>query len=141
EGVITAVSPGVVIVSASASGKSGNTTIEVRASPPPGFKSVTISPEQWTATQVGTRYTFAVEVINDDDQEVIDAPVTWTSSDPTVASVDAQGEVTALKAGAVTITARAGIRESTARVDVDLTGALSGGVVWTVYPALTVESP
>ncbi len=34
--------------------------------------------------------------------------ITWTSSDPTIATVSASGLVTALKAGAVTITARSG---------------------------------
>ncbi|MDR1564458.1 MAG: Ig-like domain-containing protein [Oscillospiraceae bacterium] len=40
--------------------------------------------------------------------EVLDASLTWTSSDPTVASVANDGKVTALKVGTATITAKSG---------------------------------
>ncbi|HIV21174.1 MAG TPA: S-layer homology domain-containing protein [Candidatus Scatomorpha stercorigallinarum] len=45
-------------------------------------------------------------------------PITWTSSDPVVATVDANGKVTAHNAGTATITARAGTASDTCEVTV-----------------------
>ena len=45
-----------------------------------------------------------------------DAEVTWTSSDETVATVDATGKITMLKAGKITITAKAGDKTATSTV-------------------------
>ena len=44
--------------------------------------------------------------------------ITWTSSDRTVAEVDTNGVITALKEGETTITAKVGTREMTCRVTV-----------------------
>ncbi len=51
---------------------------------------------------------------------------TWTSSDPTVASIDANGTITALKKGETTITVTAGGKTATCKVIVTLeTAAIS----------------
>ena len=58
--------------------------------------------------------------------------VTWTSSDKTVAEVDANGLITALKEGTTTITAKVGTTELTCKVtvsgqlgDVDKDGSIT----------------
>ena len=48
--------------------------------------------------------------------DATDKTVTWTSSDPTVATVDAEGNVTPVAKGTVTITAKAGDQTATSSV-------------------------
>jgi len=67
--------------------------------------SVTVSPNTIANLQVGSSVTLAASV--DADAGVTTRTVTWSSSDATVASVDAGGKVTGVKSGTVTITAAA----------------------------------
>jgi uncharacterized protein YjdB len=71
------------------------------------------------------RYSIALEVgqktvlsatVNPDD--ATDKTLTWTSSDPAVASVDATGEVVAVKKGTATVTAAAGGKSASCTVQV-----------------------
>lgn len=67
--------------------------------------------------EIGATLTLAATVTPDN---ATDKAVTWTSSDPTVATVDANGVVTAVKASAtaVTITAKAGDKTATCAITV-----------------------
>ncbi len=140
-GLVTATAAGNAVITASGMGKSATAMIEVRAAAPPPIISVQIFPEQWTPGTLGERFTFAATVINADNHQVANAPLSWQSSDPSIATVDAEGQVTAIKAGSVTITVTSGGLHSSANVDVDPTGALSDGVVWTVFAPYIIESP
>ena len=66
---------------------------------------VTVTPNSVPNLQVGASVTLSASV--DADAAVTDRTVTWASSDATVASVDATGKVTGVKAGTVTISAAA----------------------------------
>ena len=70
----------------------------------------------------GTMYVGTTErhraVLIDEAEDVREAEVTWTSSDPSVASVDAHGFLTARDAGDVTLTASAGGVDGSVRVRV-----------------------
>ncbi|MFJ5985829.1 glycoside hydrolase family 3 C-terminal domain-containing protein [Lentzea sp. NPDC092896] len=96
--------------------------VQVSGTPTPRVKHVTVQPEavvhrpgesfdlrgrnRWLATDTNVTADRVVEAVND-DQTFVDlagAQITYRSSDPAVASVDANGVVRAIKDGAATIT-------------------------------------
>lgn len=95
-------------------------------SPSPAIATETVSKaEGTTATVNGAAVTFTVN-----GAQVTVAPVkasyfTFTSSDSTVASVDASGTVSALKAGTATITAKLGDVAAAGALTVEVTAALA----------------
>ncbi|MDO4335639.1 MAG: Ig-like domain-containing protein [Bacteroidales bacterium] len=66
--------------------------------------------------------------------------VTWSSSDATIATVDANGKVTAVKVGTATITATAGGKSATCAVTVEATAAESVTLNYSVYSLKVTES-
>lgn len=74
----------------------------------PGPSDVTISPGALTFDAVGERATLIAEVRDRRGGILLDATVSWNSSDPAVASVTASGQVTAHGNGTATVTATAG---------------------------------
>ena len=64
---------------------------------------------------VGQDYTLSGEVYPSD---ATDPTITWTSSHPSVATVDANGTVHAVAAGDATITATAGVKTATCKITV-----------------------
>jgi len=90
DGVVTGVGPGTTRISANVAGKSGLGTISVR--PAPGASvavaSVTISPSKPPAIARNENLSLSA-VLKDASGKVIDLGrvVTWTSSDPSIASV------------------------------------------------------
>lgn len=69
--------------------------------PAPGVTSVTVAPSTATVA-VGQTVVFAASVIADNG---VSTAVTWTSSDPTIATVNGTGQVTGVAAGTTTIIA------------------------------------
>jgi hypothetical protein len=67
---------------------------------------IRLTPPTQTVTK-GTPAQYAATVTNLHGASITGVPITWTSSDPTIATVDANGKVTTLKTGTVTITATA----------------------------------
>lgn len=68
------------------------------------------------------------------------APITWVSSDPSVATVSATGLVKALKAGTVNITAQAGDKFATVKVTVNKPKTLGDGGINLGYGVYYGES-
>ena len=79
--------------------------------PPPPTATVpariTLDPET-VAVVAGDTLRVRARVLNDRAQPISDAVVTWASSDPTIATVDATGLVTGLKEGNASLTAMSG---------------------------------
>ena len=71
-----------------------------------------------TLMSIGETVQLSASVLDQNGQPVAGAEVTWQSSDELIASVNAQGLVTAVKKGAAVITARSGTASQTANVTV-----------------------
>ena len=101
EGKVTAVALGEATVTAKCGEVSTYCTVTVVATP---AESITISQE--TATlKVGETVELTATVMPED---ATDKTVSWTSSDEAVATVDAEGKVTAVALGEATVTAKCG---------------------------------
>ncbi|EFA22171.1 alpha amylase, catalytic domain protein, partial [Bifidobacterium gallicum DSM 20093 = LMG 11596] len=108
-GKVTAKKAGTATITASAGGKSSSVTVTVASASVP-VSSVTISPSSLSLKKGESgQLTATVAPSNASDKTV-----TWRSSNPAVVSVDADGKVTALKAGVAAVTATAGGMASSA---------------------------
>lgn len=115
-GAITAVGPGTTQIIATAGGKSGQAALTVIAAPAP-VASVTGSPATVTLIIGGTQQMTATTV--DANGNVLTGrTVTWSSSDPTKATVTTTGVVQAIAAGTATIVATSETKSGTASVTV-----------------------
>ena len=89
--------------------------------PPPPTANVpariTLDPET-VAVVAGDTVRVRARVLNDRAQPISDAVVTWASTDPAVATVDATGLVTGLKEGNASLTATSGPASNSAPVAV-----------------------
>jgi uncharacterized protein YjdB len=100
-GVVTAVAPGDATITATSEGKSGNASITVIPVP---VGSVTVTPATKSLV-AGTTTALTATVKDANGNTVTNRPVTWSSSDPLVATVSSTGVVTAVAPGSATITA------------------------------------
>ena len=85
---------------------------------PPRPTTVTVTPAAVELNALGATEQLTAEVRDQDGQPMAGAAVTWSSSDASVATVDAQGLVTAAGNGTATITATAGSASGSATVTV-----------------------
>jgi len=98
----------------------------------PVVHSVTVTPVSVPNLAVGSSVQLSASV--DADAGISARTVTWTSSDATVATVDATGKVTGVKAGTVTITAAA-TADPNVKASVLVTVGGAGGV-----PTVTIST-
>ena len=102
-GKITAVAEGTATITAKAGEKTATCTVTVKKKEIP-VTSISIS-GVFLALVAGSQYVLTATVNPDN---ATNKTVTWTSSNTSVATVDANGKITAIKAGTATITAKAG---------------------------------
>ena len=88
----------------------GDATTEPTPPPPdpPRPTTVTVTPGTAQLTALGATVQLAAQVLDQNGQAMSGTPVSWTSSDASVATVDASGLTTAAGNGTATITATAG---------------------------------
>ena len=111
DGNIKAVGLGTARISATAAGKTASVDVTVNAP----LTAIKLN-KNTLALRKGAEQT--LEVTYDPADTTDDKTVTWTSSDTSVATVDAKGKVSALKDGTTTITAKVGDKTDTCVVTV-----------------------
>jgi uncharacterized protein YjdB len=99
-GVVTAKSAGTATISATSEGKSATAAVTVR----PAVAFVVVSPALVLIRKSGT-VQLSAAAYDANSNRIFGRPVTWSSDDPSIATVDATGLVTTKKAGVVQISA------------------------------------
>ena len=102
-GLVTAVNNGMASITARAGDTAQSVTVTVMQTP----AGIVIEPEDVLLTAIGQTVQLTARVIDQNDNALTDATVTWTSTDAGVASVGTGGLVTAVSYGTTRITARA----------------------------------
>ena len=118
-GLVTAVARGSAMITAALEGKSDSAAISVELP----TARVEVDPSTATLTSVGATKQLTAKVFDTNDDIIADASVAWTSDDPSVATVNRMGLVTAIGSGATTITATSDSKSDSATISVELTGA------------------
>lgn len=85
---------------------------------PPRATTVTVAPGALGGLTAGDRATLTATVVDQFGATMTGATVQWSSSDASIASVSASGQVTAVTRGQATITATSGSAQGTAGVTV-----------------------
>jgi uncharacterized protein YjdB len=127
-GVVTGVAAGTATISATADGKIGTAAVTVQAAP---VSTVSVTPLTATISAGGTQQ--FVATLRDAANNILTGrTVTWSSSNPSAATVSSTGSVTGLGAGTSTITATSEGKSGSASVTVTAVGVYSVTVTWDV---------
>src|SRR6478672_5067341 len=143
-GAVTGVANGAAVITVTADGRK-STTVPVTVGAGPTNPTVSVASVAVTlnapALTVG-QATQGNAVTKDASGNVLTGrTIVWTTSDPAVASVDGAGKITALKAGAVTVTATSEGKTGSAPLSVTAplnAPAAVAGVTLTVEPSINV---
>ncbi|MFL5615285.1 MAG: Ig-like domain-containing protein [Gemmatimonadaceae bacterium] len=130
-GYVSAVGVGTATITATIGGKSASTTIVTSLVP---VATVLVSPASG-ALYATHQLQLTAAVQDSAGGALTGRGVTWVSSDPQIASVDANGKVSALKEGAVTITATSESKAGTSRLTVlaKVVADWSQAAEWTTF--------
>ena len=134
-GAVTGVTPGSATITATSEGKNGTRLVTII---PPPVASVTVTAASTTLQTGGT--TQLTAVTRDAGNNVLTGrPVTWSSSDPAVASVSNDGLVTGLTGGTVTVTATSEGRTGTVQITVTAGNPNEAPLITGITPSTLVE--
>ena len=87
--------------------------VDVAAAPPQPASVEVTAPKAWAP--VGDTVTYSARVLDDQGMEMVGATVSWSTGHSSVATVNAQGVVTAVEKGTTTVTATAGFAAQSLR--------------------------
>lgn len=113
-GTVTALTPGVAVVSATSEGRTGQASVTVT---PPAVQVVTVSLST-TPIVVGATSQATALLLDDQGATLSDRVVTWTSSATAVATISASGAIVGVSPGTSTITATSEGRSGQATITV-----------------------
>ena len=132
-GVVSAVSPGTVTITATSEGKSANATVQVNAIP---VAQVQLSPLAGSIL-VAQSIQLSATPLSSSGVTLTGRPATWMSVSPSIASVNGNGRVTGISPGIATIraTIEGVVGTSTITVNVAPVASIS------ISPAATTISP
>ena len=103
QGIVTAVSSGTTQINVTSGYATATATISVMQE----TGSIEIAPSSVILSEMGETIQLELTVYDINDDVIVGATATWSSSDPAVASVDTNGLVTAVDNGSTKITATA----------------------------------
>ena len=141
-GLVSAVANGTTLVTATSGGVSTFATIHVVIEgtvPPPPLPTaarIEISPPSATLTEMGETLQLTATVYDNNDEVLVGAAVSWTSSNPSIATVDGGGLVTAASNGYTQITVRSGAVSASVSITVSAPEANRPPVAVGMIPAL-----
>ena len=121
EGLVMAVRNGTARITAT----SGSATVGIDVTVMQSAGSIVIAPEMATLMSLGATVQLTATVLDDNGQSVEGAVVTWQSGDEAVATVSAQGLVTAVMNGTARVMATSGAATS----GIDVTVVQSAGSI------------
>ena len=116
-GRVTGVAAGTVIISAATGGKSGQATITVPAPAPAPVATVSVLPSS-AGVLVGATAQLTATLRDSNGNTLTGRAVTWTTSNPSIATVSSSGLVSGVAPGNVTITATSEGKSGTAQISV-----------------------
>jgi trimeric autotransporter adhesin len=112
-----------------------------QTSPSPTLSSISITAPANTVTAGSSLQLTATGTYSDKSTAALTTQVTWKSSDSTIASVNASGVLTGLKAGAVTVTATDGTTSGTLGINVTLAQVTPASMSVTISAAYGGQAP
>ena len=116
-GLATAMSPGTTTIAATSEGKTSTAVLTVKAPAPVASTTVILAADRIVS---GATSEIASATLRDvDGNTLAGRTVTWSSSNPSVATVDSAGRINALAPGAATISASSEGKSATASITVE----------------------
>lgn len=131
-GVVFGQSAGTAVITATVEGKSASTPVYIL---PVTVAEVQVQPATATLSYGQVQH-FGAMLRSREGQQIYDRAVTWTSSDTSIARVDATGKVSARRSGTVEIVATS--EGKSARATVRVTAARADGV-WQLFAGNLIQ--